>query len=91
VLDGSDNPRLPTFLCINVDQKSIQEYLDGMAALDPTVRYLVTHPQEAIVHDGLLANGRDAHTRRSRRSNSPGPRTSGATSRSETAEKKEVR
>lgn len=63
VLDGSEDPRLPTFLCINFDQKSIQEYVDGMAALDPTVRYLVAHPRQAIVHDGLLPNGRDLDTR----------------------------
>jgi DNA-binding CsgD family transcriptional regulator len=63
VLDGSEDPRLPTFLCINFDQKSIQEYLNGMAALDPTVRYLVSHPQQALVHDGLLKNDRDPDTR----------------------------
>jgi DNA-binding CsgD family transcriptional regulator len=63
VLDGSEDPRLPTFLCINFDQKSIQEYLNGMAALDPTVRYLVAHPQQAVVHDGLLSDGRDPDSR----------------------------
>jgi len=63
VLDGSENPHLPTFISINFDQKSIQQYLSGMASLDPTVRYLVAHPQQTIVHDGLLQNGRDKDTR----------------------------
>lgn len=34
-----------------------------MATLDPTVRYLVVHPTQAIVHDGLLTDQRDNDTR----------------------------
>jgi hypothetical protein len=45
---------LPTFLCVNFDQHNIDEYLSGMAALDPTNRYLIHHPQEVIVHDGIV-------------------------------------
>jgi DNA-binding CsgD family transcriptional regulator len=63
VLDGSQKPRLPTFISINFDRKSIQDYLNGMARLDPTVRYLVGNPQRAIVHDGLLGTGRDEESR----------------------------
>jgi DNA-binding CsgD family transcriptional regulator len=63
VLDGSGHPQLPTFISINFDEKSIQEYLNGMAPLDPTVRYLVGHPQQSIVHDGLLTNDRDEDSR----------------------------
>jgi DNA-binding CsgD family transcriptional regulator len=63
VLDASDSPRLPTFISINFDQKSIEEYLNGMASLDPTNRYLVRHPEQPIVHDGLLAKARDNETR----------------------------
>ena len=63
VLDGSDRPRLPTFISLNFDQESVGEYLDSMAALDPTNRYLLSHPQQAIVHDGLLAGRRDPDTR----------------------------
>lgn len=44
VLDGSAQPRLPTFTYINLDPEFIQEYLDQMAPLDPTVQYLVDHP-----------------------------------------------
>jgi DNA-binding CsgD family transcriptional regulator len=64
VLGGSNGPRLQTtFITINFDEKSIQEYLAGMADLDPTVRYLVNHPHEPIVHDGLLAREHDSDTR----------------------------
>lgn len=61
MLDGSENPRLPTFICINFEQKSIEEYLSHMARLDPTVRHLIAHPQQFIVYDGILTNGRDEH------------------------------
>jgi len=54
VLDGSEHPRLPTFATINFDPKFIEEYLDSMVPLDPTVQYLVCHPDEPIVHDGLV-------------------------------------
>lgn len=63
VLDGSDRPHIPTFISVNFDQQSINEYLNGMAALDPTNHYLVDHPQQAIVHDGLLTDRRDTDTR----------------------------
>lgn len=63
VLDGSEKPRLPTFECLNFDEESIAEYLNGMAALDPTNHYLMAHPREAIVHDGLVEGRRDAGTR----------------------------
>lgn len=59
VLDGSAHPRLPIFSFINLDPKLIQEYLDGMAAVDPTVQYLVTHPGLPIVHDGLFITERE--------------------------------
>ena len=36
VLDGSDKPRLPTFICINFDMERIKEYLEHTAAIDPT-------------------------------------------------------
>ena len=62
-MDGSEHPRLPTFICINFDQNSIRDYVGGMADLDPTVRYLVDHPTQAIVHDGLLGEQRDTDTR----------------------------
>jgi DNA-binding CsgD family transcriptional regulator/PAS domain-containing protein len=59
VLDGSGEPRLPAFTYINLDPKFIQEYLERMAPIDPTVRYLVGHPKRPIVHDGLVITERE--------------------------------
>jgi len=59
VLDGSDRPRLPLFTYINLDPGFVQEYLDKVAHLDPTVQYLVGHPNEKIVHDGLVITERE--------------------------------
>jgi DNA-binding CsgD family transcriptional regulator len=63
VLDGLRAPHLSTFVCINFDGRSIQEYLQQMAPLDPTVRHLLAHPEQSIVHDGILANERDQESR----------------------------
>jgi DNA-binding CsgD family transcriptional regulator/PAS domain-containing protein len=64
VLDrGSPSLLHPTFITINFDRKAVDEYLGGMAPLDPTVRYLVAHPNDSIVHDGMLGSGRDEQTR----------------------------
>jgi len=59
VLDGSSAPSLPTFICINFDMECIKEYLDHTAAIDPTVQYLIAHPHQPIVHDGLVISERD--------------------------------
>ena len=59
VLDGSERPRLPLFTFINLDPGFVQEYLDKVAHLDPTVQYLVGHPNEKIVHDGLVITERE--------------------------------
>lgn len=59
VLDSSEQPRLPTFTCINFDPVAIEEYLAQTAPLDPTVRYLVQHPHQAIVHDGMVITERE--------------------------------
>lgn len=63
VLDSSGNSILPTFLSINFDPASVRDYLKGMASIDPTNRYLIQHPAEAIVHDGLLPDDRSEETR----------------------------
>ena len=59
VLDGSEQPRLPTFTTVNFDPKFIEKYLDDMVPLDPTVQYLVRHPNQPIVHDGLIITERE--------------------------------
>jgi DNA-binding CsgD family transcriptional regulator len=59
LLDESGPPRLPTFSFVNLDPQLIREYLDGMAEHDPTVRYLLSHPGQTIVHDGLFITERE--------------------------------
>lgn len=59
VLDGSEQPRLPTFTYINLDPAFVQDYLDHVTHLDPTVQYLIAHPDQPIVHDGLVITERE--------------------------------
>src|ERR1700737_1347665 len=59
VLDGSEQPRLPTFIYVNFDMSSIKEYLEHTASFDPTVQYPVAPPHEPIVHDGLVITERE--------------------------------
>ncbi|HVW70020.1 MAG TPA: helix-turn-helix transcriptional regulator [Steroidobacteraceae bacterium] len=63
VLDGNDRSLHPTFVTINFDRRAVDDYVGGLASLDPTVRYLLAHPQEPIVHDGMLPPGDDEDTR----------------------------
>src|SRR5258705_13180855 len=59
VLDGSEQPRLPTFIFVNFDLSSVKEYLEHTASLDPTVQYLVAHPHQRVVHDGEVITERE--------------------------------
>jgi len=58
-LDSSEQPRLPIFTTFNFDDRFISAYLENMVPLDPTVQYLVHHPNEPIVHDGIVITERD--------------------------------
>jgi DNA-binding CsgD family transcriptional regulator len=58
-LDSSDKPRLPILTIYNFDPDFMREYLNGMVPYDPTVQYLVHHPGEGIVHDGLVISERE--------------------------------
>lgn len=59
VLKASPGPELATFRFLNFDPAGMQYYLDHMAGIDPTNQYLVTHPDEPIVHDGLVISDWD--------------------------------
>jgi DNA-binding CsgD family transcriptional regulator/PAS domain-containing protein len=59
VLDGSARLRYPVFEYVNIDPSFIQAYLEHGTHLDPTAQYLVAHPDEPIVHDGLVIAERD--------------------------------
>jgi DNA-binding CsgD family transcriptional regulator len=58
-LESSRGPRLPVFATFNFDDRFVQDYLQHMVPLDPTVKYLVAHPEEPIVHDDLVLTERD--------------------------------
>lgn len=58
-LDSSEQPRLPIFTTYNFDERFIRAYVENMVPLDPTVQYLVHHPDEPIVHDGMVITERD--------------------------------
>lgn len=64
LLDGGSRTLHPTFVSINFDQRVVDDYVGGIASLDPTVRYLLAHPKATIVHDGMLGPGQDDDTRR---------------------------
>jgi DNA-binding CsgD family transcriptional regulator/PAS domain-containing protein len=60
LLDSSSGePKLPTFIYINLDQQLIDEYLDFMAPQDPTNQYIVAHPDERIIHDASFITERE--------------------------------
>ena len=59
VLDGNGGPELTEFNFVNFDPVFIQQYLEQMAATDPTVQYLVDHPDLPMVHCGSYLSERD--------------------------------
>lgn len=63
LLDSGARSLHPTFVAINFDQRVVDDYVGGIASLDPTVRYLLAHPKAPIVHDGMLDLGEDEDTR----------------------------
>jgi PAS domain-containing protein len=58
-LDSAPLPRLPILTTFNFDPAFMKEYLESMVPQDPTVQYLVEHPDEPIVHDGLVITEHD--------------------------------
>lgn len=59
VLSPQPKPELTTFRFLNLDPEHMKHYLEQMVALDPTNDYVVSHPDEAVVHDGLVISERD--------------------------------
>jgi DNA-binding CsgD family transcriptional regulator len=59
VLNGSDRPSLPVFTYVNLDPAFVHDYLHQAAHMDPTVQHLVAHPDQPIVHDGLVITERE--------------------------------
>lgn len=59
MLESSERPTLPVFTAYNFDQRFITDYLESMVPFDPTVQYLVRHPNQPIVHDALVISERE--------------------------------
>jgi len=59
VIDGSDQPRFSAFATLQFEQKFIDEYLQGMMLHDPTVQYIVAHPNQRLVHDSQIISERE--------------------------------
>jgi DNA-binding CsgD family transcriptional regulator len=61
IIDRSGEPRMPVFDFLNLESRSVDmplfmaEYLEGgMAAIDPTIRYIVANPHASLVRDSAL-------------------------------------
>ena len=58
-LDGADEPRFSTFITVNFEKAFIDEYIQGMMAHDPTVRHIIAHPHQRLVHDSQFITERE--------------------------------
>jgi DNA-binding CsgD family transcriptional regulator/PAS domain-containing protein len=58
-IDGADEPRFSTFTTLNFEKAFVDEYTQGMMVHDPTVRYIVAHPHQRLVHDSQLITERE--------------------------------
>ncbi|HEY4265004.1 MAG TPA: hypothetical protein VGM72_06775 [Micropepsaceae bacterium] len=63
VIDGSERPRLPVFATFNFEQRFIDDYLESMVFHDPTVQYIVAHPDRKIIHDAEFISEREKERR----------------------------
>src|SRR5579872_5876669 len=59
VIDASDTPRFSAFTTVNFEQKFVDEYLQGMMQHDPTVQYIISHPDQRLVHDSRFISERE--------------------------------
>jgi DNA-binding CsgD family transcriptional regulator/PAS domain-containing protein len=58
-IDASDKPTFSTFTAVNFERKFVDEYLEGMMAHDPTVKYIVANPRQRLVHDSRFITERE--------------------------------
>lgn len=59
VLSSNGTLDHPSFAALNFDPQEVTEYLDGMAPQDPTIQYIVAHPDQGIYHDSAIISERD--------------------------------
>lgn len=62
-IDSSDEPRFSTFAVLNFEKAFTDEYMQGMMVHDPTVRYIIAHPHQRLIHDSrfITEQEKDRH------------------------------
>src|SRR5690242_4112132 len=59
VMTTSDTPQLPLFTYIDLELAFVDDYVQRAAPIDPTVQYLVAHPDQPVVHDAMVIAERE--------------------------------
>src|SRR5689334_62280 len=59
VIDRSDGPKTSAFAAVNFEHSFINEYLQNMIMHDPTVQFIVAHPQKSLIHDSEVITERE--------------------------------
>ena len=59
VIDRSDEPKSSMFTALNFEQSFVDDYVQNMMMHDPTVRYIMAHPREQLVHDSGVISERE--------------------------------
>jgi DNA-binding CsgD family transcriptional regulator len=59
VIERSDEPRIAAFSALNFEQSFVDDYLQNMIMHDPTVQYIVAHPDKHLVHDSEVITERE--------------------------------
>jgi len=59
VIDRSGGPKTSAFAAQNFEQAFIDDYLQNMIMHDPTVQFIVAHPQQSLIHDSEVITERE--------------------------------
>jgi DNA-binding CsgD family transcriptional regulator len=53
------DPKTSAFATVNFEQAFIDDYLQNMIMHDPTVQFIVAHPQKSLIHDSEVITERE--------------------------------
>jgi len=59
VIDRSSGPKMSAFAALNFEPPFIDDYLQNMIMHDPTVQFIVAHPQKKLIHDSEVITERE--------------------------------
>ena len=59
VIDRAGDPKTSAFATLNFEQAFIDDYLQNMIMHDPTVQFIVAHPQKSLIHDSEVITERE--------------------------------